>query len=111
MKTTMLVGNAILVGVLGLAFSTSAMAETAWQKAHPRRTEVNQRLANQDRRINKEVKEGEITKQQAHGLHKQDRQIRQEERDMASQNNGHITKSEKKVLNQQENSVSKEIGK
>jgi hypothetical protein len=30
---------------------------------------------------------------------------------MASQNGGHITKSEQKVLNQQENQVSKQIGK
>ena len=30
---------------------------------------------------------------------------------MASQNGGHITKAEQKVLNQQENKVSKEIGK
>lgn len=30
---------------------------------------------------------------------------------MASQNGGHITKTEQKTLNQQENGVSKEIGK
>jgi hypothetical protein len=30
---------------------------------------------------------------------------------MASQNGSHITKPEKKVLNQQENAVSKQIGK
>ena len=29
---------------------------------------------------------------------------------MASQNSGHITKSEQNVLNQQENAVSKQIG-
>jgi hypothetical protein len=38
------------------------------------------------------------------------RQIRQEERAMASQNGTHITKSEQEVLNQQENAVSKNIG-
>jgi hypothetical protein len=100
---------AVMASLAGL--STSAMAETAWQKAHPRRTEVNARLAHQDRRIHKEVKEGEISKSQAHSLHKEDHQIRQEERDMASQNGSHITKSEKQVLNSQENGVSKQIGK
>ena len=30
---------------------------------------------------------------------------------MASQNGGHITKREQKTLNQQENAVSKQIGK
>lgn len=94
------------------ASATSAMAEeTKWEKRHPRRDQVNDRLEHQNKRIHKEVKEGEITKDQAKALHQDDHQIRQEERDMASQNGGHITKEEKKVLNQQENSVSKQIGK
>lgn len=94
--------------VAGLAGSASA--ETQWQKNHPRRAEVNARLKNQNKRINQEVKEGELSKSQASKLHNEDGQIRQEERDMASQNGGHITKSEQKVLNQQENAVSKKIG-
>jgi hypothetical protein len=92
------------------AAASTAWAETQWEKNHPRRDQVNDRLQNQNKRINKELKEGEITKQQASKLHKEDRQIRQEERDMASQNGGHITKSEQKVLNQQLNGVSKQIG-
>jgi hypothetical protein len=72
---------------------------------------VNQRLNNQDKRINKEVKEGEITKAQAAKLHKEDRQIRKEERLMASQNGGHITVQEQKTLNRQESAVSRQIGK
>jgi hypothetical protein len=96
----------------GLAFASgAAMAETQWEKDHPRRDQVNDRLKNQDKRINQEVKSGQITKQQAAQLHKQDHQIRKEERAMASQHNGHITKAEQRALNQQENGVSKEIGK
>ena len=94
-----------------LGVSTLASAETTWQKNHPRRTQVNARLANQHKRITKEVKEGDLTHKQAATLRKDDHQIRQEERAMASQNNGHITKSEQKVLNQQENAVSSKIGK
>lgn len=86
------------------------IAQSQPQKAHPRRDQVNDRLANQNKRINQEVKEGELTSQKAQRLHKQDRQIRQEERDMASQNGGRITKSEQGVLNQQENAVSRRIG-
>jgi hypothetical protein len=99
------VATALVAGVAG-----NASAETQWQKNHPRRAEVNARLKNQNKRINQEVKEGELTKSQASTLHHEDSQIRQEERDMASQNGGHITKSEQKVLNQQENAVSKQIG-
>ncbi len=89
----------------------SAMAVTQWKKDHPRRAEVNKRLNNQDRRINKERKDGEISKSQAQALHKEDRQIRKEERSMAAQNGGHITKQEQRTLNQQENAVSRQIGK
>ena len=102
------------IAALSLAFVTvagTASADTKWQKNHPRREQVNDRLANQNTRIKNEVKEGEITKSQAAGLHQEDHQIRQEERDMASQNGGHITKQEQKTLNQQENAVSKQIGK
>src|ERR1700676_3148135 len=70
-------------------FSTAVLADTHWQQDHPRREQVNNRLANQNRRIHQEVKEGEITKSQAASLHKDDHQIRQEEQDMASQNGGH----------------------
>jgi hypothetical protein len=94
------------------ALAGNAMAdETQWQKDHPRRTEVNKRLANQNQRIKTERKEGEITKAQARQLHSEDHAIRQEVRTMASTNGGHITKAEQKSLNQQENQVSKEIGK
>jgi len=93
-----------------LAGSAGAQ-ETKFEKTHPRRDQVNDRLANQNQRIHKEVKEGEMSKTQAAKLHKEDRQIRQEERAMASQNHGHITKQEQKTLNQQENAVSQQIGK
>ena len=98
------------VALAGLA--SSALAdETQWQKDHPRRTEVNKRLANQDKRIKQERREGEITKAQAQKLHAEDHAIRNEERTMASTDHGHVTKAEQKALNQQENQVSQQIGK
>lgn len=97
----------LVVASAGSAFA----AEGQWAKNHPRRAEVNKRLNNQNKRIHQEVKEGDMTKQQAAALHKEDRQIRQEERAMASQNGGHITKQEQRTLNQQENAVSQQIGK
>jgi hypothetical protein len=98
---------AVLVALAGLAGTASA--ETTWQKNHPRRTQVNHRLDNQDKRIHQDVKNGTLTKAQASDLHHEDHQVRQEERDMASQNGGHITKSEQKVLNGQENKISSQI--
>ena len=95
----------------GVAANAMADDDTKWQKDHPRREEVNNRLANQNKRIKQERKEGEITKAQAKQLHQEDHAIRQEERTMASTNGGHITKTEQKALNQQENEVSRQIGK
>jgi len=100
-----------VTAVFAAGMASSALAETKWEKNHPRRDQVNDRLANQNRRINKELKQGEITKAQANRLRHEDHQIRQEERNMASQNGGHITKQEQHVLNQQGNAVSKQIGK
>jgi len=105
------VSTVVAAAVIAWAAAGSAFAADQWQKSHPRRAEVNQRLKNQDARIHREVKEGEMTKGQAAKLHKDDHQIRQEERLMASQNGGHITKQEQRTLNQQENSVSRQIGK
>jgi len=104
LTTAAIAALALLVGV------GTAQAETQWQKDHPGRTQVNNRLKNQDKRINKEVKDGQISKGQAAAEHHEDHQIRNEERDMASQNGGHITKQEQKTLNQQENGVSQQIG-
>jgi hypothetical protein len=100
-----------LAGVFAIGMAGSALAESQWEKDHPRRDQVNDRLQNQNKRIHQEVKEGEISKAQAGQLHKDDRQIRREERLMASQNGGHITKQEQKTLNQQENHVSQQIGR
>jgi hypothetical protein len=95
--------------VLFAGVSATASADDTWQKDHPRRAEVNGRLDNQNARIHQDVKDGMLTKGQAQTLHRDDHQIRSEERDMASQNGSHISKSEQHVLNQQENAVSSQI--
>jgi len=103
---------AVVVLTLGVVAGTTGLANAeTWNQAHPRRAEVNARLNNQNQRINQELREGEITRGQARALHAQDRFIRNEERFMAGQNGGHITRSEQRTLNQQENAVSREIGR
>ena len=108
----------VLIAVALTAAACGAFAQTPaagadgqWAKTHPRRDQVNDRLANQNRRIKQEVKEGEMSKGQAAKLHRQGHRIRQEERAMASTNGGHITKTEQRALNQQENQVSHQIGR
>ena len=111
MSRTAIVAAAIALFAAAAGSTYAADNDTAWQKDHPRREQVNKRLAKQNQRIHEKVQSGEISKTEAATLHQEDRAIRQEERTMASQNRGHITKAEQKALNQQENAVSKQIGK
>jgi hypothetical protein len=110
MKIQSMLIATLLVAVAGTTVCVAKDVDTKWQKHHPRREQVNDRLHHQNARIRDEVKEGDMSKAEAASLHKDDRRIRQEERDMASQNHGHVTRQEQKTLDQQENQVSKEIG-
>jgi hypothetical protein len=107
-RTTM---SAFALLLFSTCITAGAMAQTPWQQNHPGRTEVNHRLANQNARIHQEVSEGELSLQQARVLHREDRQIRTEERFMASQNGTHLTRQEWSTLNNQENAVSQQIGR
>ena len=101
----------LLAVIACFAFSIGSFAQTRVAAHHPRRAEVNARLKNQDKRINTEVKEGEISKAKAAELHARDRSIRATEKLDASKDGGHITKAEQRRLNKRENRVSKAIGK
>jgi hypothetical protein len=85
------------------------MSVQSFRATHPRRAQVNDRLANQNARIREGVQSGALTKDQAKALHQQDVFVRQEERNMASYNGGHLTRAEQKSLNQQENGISAQI--
>jgi chromatin segregation and condensation protein Rec8/ScpA/Scc1 (kleisin family) len=107
MKTKLLTTATLIVALLFA--NASFAADGHWAQTHPRRHEVNSRLANQNDRIHDKVEDGKMSKGEAAKLHHEDHQVRQEERDMASQNHGHITKSEQRTLNQQENHISRQI--
>jgi hypothetical protein len=89
----------------------AASAGPRWNQHHPRRTEVNARLANQNRRINAEYREGDLTRAQAANLHAEDRGIRAQERFDASRDGGHITRGEQRQLNHELNATSGQIGR
>lgn len=102
--------TAAIAGVAMMGLASGAFAASPWQKAHPRRAEVNHRLAHQNQRIRAERRSGQITGRRAAQLHHQDRAIRQEERTMARSNGGHLSKAEQHAINQQENQTSRRIG-
>jgi len=103
----------IYLNVAGLVcaalISTQSMAQTAPVPDHPRENEVNQRLDNQQARINQGLANGTMTGQQAARDEKHDENIAQREAVDESKHNGHITKAEQRRLNKSENKNSNRI--
>jgi hypothetical protein len=101
----------ILGGVTAtlLFTATASFAETRWERHHPRRDQVNDRLENQSRRIRDGREDGLLTRGQTRQLRAEDRNLREQERLYSRLDGGHISKAEQGVLNQEENRVSRQI--
>jgi hypothetical protein len=102
----------ILVAIMGVGLAlggAGAASAGTWQNDHPRRVEVNHRLAHQDMRINRNLRDGHITTREAMRLHRDDRMIRHEERRDAAFHGSHLTRMEQARLNHQENRTSRQI--
>ena len=84
-------------------------AHPTFAQKHPRRAQVNHRVKNQEKRINKDLASGKITEQQADQLKANDKAIKQQERADVKANGGYLTKDQQKQLNQEENANSKLI--
>ena len=84
--------------------STCAVAQTAESNKT-----INARKENQQDRIQQGVKSGELTKGETKHLEGQERAINREERNMRAQDNGHLTKQDRKTIAQQQNQESKRI--
>ena len=106
---TTLIATLILSCAIALPADASARGAA---RSHPARAHINHRLVRQQARITHEVRQGDITRQEAHGLRQTTHDIRQQERAyaQANDNNGHLTRDQVKDLNQQLNANSKAIG-
>ena len=101
---------ALIAGSFMLMPLTAQAAPTQWQKTHPWRTYDNSRLCEQNQRINAGVRNGSLTRGEAHRLRAEEHRIRQEERLMARDNPGrHLSAAEQRTLNQQLNRNSRAI--
>ena len=100
-----------LIGLAAAAAIASgvAMADPAPVPGHPRVNEVNQRLDNQQDRIQNGVADGQINARQAARDEKQDANIAQRESADEAKHNGHLTKGEQRRLNRSENHDSRRI--
>ena len=83
--------------------SAHAMAQTTPVPGHPRENEVNQRLDNQQARIQQGLANGTMNGKQAARDESHLANIAQREAVDESKHNGHITKAEQRRLNRAEN--------
>ena len=70
---------------------------------------INQRKVDQQKRIANGVKSGELTAGETSHLEHQEAGINKEERGMRAQDNGHLTKQDRKTIHQQQNQESRRI--
>ena len=99
-------GALLLCATLGVS---SAMAQTV--PDHPRVNEVNQRLDNQQARINQGLANGTMTEKQAAHDEAHDANIAKRESVDEAKHGGHLTKAEQNRLNRAENRNSRRIYK
>lgn len=108
----------LLLGLTALAVAAPSFAgDTRFEHRHPRRDQVLDRVQNQNHRITRQVREGELTHAQARALRTEDRSIAEQQRADAKDNGAdskhhfrYITKQQQKQMNQELNANSKEIG-
>ena len=108
MKKPIVTALALAVVVVGGARTAMAQAAVA-DPGHPRINEVEQRIQNQQDRVDKGVSEGQITAKQAA---RDDAKLAREQASLnqdAAKNGGHITKAEQDNLNRRLNKGSRTI--
>jgi hypothetical protein len=114
--------NSLLVlAVGGLLFAGSAAAQTATSNpasgagpgvvdpGHPRVNQVNRRAGNQQKRIGKGIQNGSLNSKEATHLEKRETAVQKREQADMAKHHGHLTKSEQKGINRQQNRISRSI--
>jgi hypothetical protein len=106
-RTLIAVSLIALIGSAGSAFAQTTPAVP--DPGHPRVNEVQQRIDNQENRVDRGVSDGQINaKQAAHDDAKLSREQNSLNQDQAK-DGGHITKGEQRNLNKRLNKGSRQI--
>jgi hypothetical protein len=99
-----------LIATLTLApAAIFAQTTTTPTPASAKPATINQRKENQQDRIAQGVKSGQLTAGESAHLEHQEAGINKEERGMRAQDNGKLTKQDRKTLNKQQNQESRRI--
>jgi hypothetical protein len=84
-------------------------SENHGKPANPAMSHVGERAANQQQRIGNGVKSGQMTAGETAHVEKQEAGINHQVKEDRAANGGHLTNSEKKQVNKEQNKTSKEI--
>ncbi len=104
--------NFALIAALSLA-PAAVLAQTPSTSTTPAKHDydINQRKENQQDRVAQGVKSGQLTAGETRRLEHQQVGINREERGMRAQDNGHLTRQDRKTLHAQQNQESRRIAR
>ncbi len=97
------------VAVIGVAGHAETARQERFEKNHPRRAEINERVNRQRRELKRQLKQGKITKEQYDQQMAALKGIKDEEHADVKDNKGSLTKDQQKALNQELNATHQEI--
>ena len=106
---TLILSSALFVAPAALFAQTTTPTPPAAKP--PTGSQIGERKTDQQERIAEGVKTGQLTAGEAGRLEHQEAGINREERGMRAQDNGHLTKADRKLLHHQQNQESHRIYK
>lgn len=117
--TNKITNSLLVLAVGGLMFAGSAAAQTTTSGAgpgvvdpgHPRVNEVNQREANQQKRIANGINNGSMNAQETANVERREARVQKQEQADMAKHNGHLTKAEQRQLNRRQDRISHTIYK
>ncbi|HXA55981.1 MAG TPA: hypothetical protein VNU84_01010 [Candidatus Acidoferrum sp.] len=107
MKSKLILGVAVLVGLVGPATFAQSTTSTTPSTTNP--PTIADRKTDQQDRIANGVADGQLTPGETKNLETKEAGINQEERTMRSDDDGHLTAADRAKINNQQNHVSNRI--
>ena len=101
--------TALLLAPAALLAQTVAPPAPTLAPSQATSRSINNRKTDQQDRISNGVRSGQLTAGETSHLEHQESGINKEERGMRAQDNGHLTRSDKKTLDRQQNQESRRI--